>query len=30
LGIEKWKPIIPFVLAIVSFIQYIIGVRVLG
>jgi hypothetical protein len=30
LGIEKWKPIIPFVLAIISFIQYFIGVNVLG
>jgi hypothetical protein len=30
LGIEKWKPIIPFVLAIVSFIQYFMGIRVLG
>jgi hypothetical protein len=30
LGIEKWKPIIPFALAIVSFMQYLIGVRVLG
>ena len=30
LGIEKWKLIIPLALAIVSFIQYLIGVRVLG
>lgn len=30
LGIEKWKPIIPFVLAIISFIQYFIGVNALG
>ncbi len=30
LGIEKWKVIIPFVLAIISVIQYFIGVRVLG
>jgi hypothetical protein len=29
LGIEKWKPIIPFVLAIVSFIQFFIGVNAL-
>jgi len=30
LGIEKMKPIIPFVLAIISFIQYSIGVIALG
>ena len=30
LGIEKWKPIIPFFLAIISFIQYFIGVNALG
>jgi hypothetical protein len=30
LGIEKWKPGIPFTLAIISFIQYFIGVKALG
>jgi hypothetical protein len=30
LGIEKWKPIVPLVLAIISTIQYFIGVKVLG
>ena len=30
LGIEKWKPIIPLALAIVSIVHYFIGVRVLG
>ena len=30
LGFEKWKPIIPFFLAIISFIQYFIGVNALG
>ena len=30
LGIEKWKPSIPFILAIISFIHYFIGVNALG
>ena len=30
LGIEKWKPIIPLILAIVSIMHYFIGVRALG
>jgi hypothetical protein len=30
LGMEKWKPFVPLLLAIVSFIQYFIGVRALG
>ena len=30
MGIEKMKPTIPFVLAIISFIQYFIGVKALG
>ena len=30
LGIEKWKPIIPLVLVIISIIQYFIGVNALG